>query len=291
MVIPKFLRSTLVMLSALVVSGCSYISLATVNLLSLGFDGKVVKDVEYGSMEMQKLDLYLPESMQEDSALPVIVFLHGGAWRDGNKGLYRFVGATLASRGFVVVVPDYRKYPQVVFPAFVEDAAAAIAWTFEVIEQYGGDPNRVFVSGHSSGAHMGALVLADQSYLADYDISPTQVSGFIGLAGPYSFTPQEQDIIEVFGDMQDYSPMQVDTYVDGNEPPMLLLHGLDDRTVGRINIERLQPALENANIEVTSRFYEDTDHTSILANFSAPYQAGSELLADMMEFIELHIRP
>lgn len=281
----------MVMLSALVVSGCSYISLATVNLLSLGFDGKVVKDVEYGSMETQKLDLYLPESMQEDSALPVIVFLHGGAWRDGNKGLYRFVGATLASRGFVVVVPDYRKYPQVVFPAFVEDAAAAIAWTFETVEQYGGDPNNVFVSGHSSGAHMGALVLANRSYLADYDISPMQVSGFIGLAGPYSFTPQEQDIIEVFGDMQDYSPMQIDTFVDGNEPPMLLLHGLDDRTVGRINIERLQPALENANIEVTSRFYKDTDHTSILANFSAPYQADSELLTDMMEFIELHIHP
>jgi len=278
------------MLSALFVSGCSYISLVTVNLLSLGFDGEVIKDVAYGDMEIQKADIYLPNQLEGDAALPVIVFFHGGAWRDGNKGLYRFVGTALASRGFVVVVPDYRKYPQVVFPAFIEDTAAAIAWAFTNIEQYGGDPDHLFVSGHSSGAHMGALVLADQRYLAEYEISPEQVSGFVGLSGPYSFTPQEEGIVEVFGDLDDYSPMQVDNFVDGNEPPMLLLHGLDDRTVGRINIERLQPVLESNNVEVISRFYPDTDHTSILANFSAPLQADSELINDMVEFMRAQMQ-
>lgn len=287
---PRSLRSVLVVLSALFVSGCSYISLATVNLLSLGFDGKMVKDIAYGDLATQKVDIYLPEQLQDVSQpMPVVVFFHGGAWRDGNKGLYRFVGATLASRGFVVVVPDYRKYPEVVFPVFIEDTAAVIAWTLENIGQYGGDPNHLFVSGHSSGAHMGALVLADQSYLAEYGISPEQISGFVGLSGPYSFTPREEDIIEVFGGMSDYSPMQVDTFVDGNEPPMLLLHGLDDRTVGRINIDRLQPVLEDNNVEVISRFYPDTDHTSILANFSAPFQADSELLQDMVDFMQAHM--
>lgn len=283
---PNSLRSAFVVLSALFVTGCSYISLATVNLLSLGFDGEVVKDVAYGNSGSQKVDIYLPEQLQGDSqSMPVVVFFHGGAWRDGSKGLYRFVGATLASRGFVVVVPDYRKYPEVVFPVFIEDTAAAIAWTLDNIGQYGGNPDHLFISGHSSGAHMGALVLTDQRYLAEYDISPDQVSGFIGLSGPYSFTPQEENIIEVFGDMTDYRPMQVDNFVDGGEPPMLLLHGLDDRTVGRINIDRLQPVLEDNGVEVTSRFYPDTDHTGILANFSAPYQADSELLQDMIDFM------
>lgn len=283
---PNSLRSAFVVLSALFVSGCSYISLATVNLMSLGFDGEVVKDVAYGNSGSQKVDIYLPEQLQGDSqSMPVVVFFHGGAWRDGSKGLYRFVGATLASRGFVVVVPDYRKYPEVVFPVFIEDTAAAIVWTLDNIGQYGGNPDHLFISGHSSGAHMGALVLADQRYLAEYDISPDQVSGFIGLSGPYSFTPQEEDIIEVFGDMTDYRPMQVDNFVDGGEPPMLLLHGLDDRTVGRINIDRLQPVLEDNGVEVISRFYPDTDHTGILANFSAPYQADSELFQDMIDFM------
>lgn len=277
------------MLTALVLSGCAYISLVTVNLLSLGFDGSVEKDIAYGDSDTQTLDIYMPESVDGSSqALPVVVFFHGGTWRDGDKKLYRFVAATLASRGYVAVVPNYRKYPEVVFPAFVEDAAAAIAWTLNNIDQYQGDPTSVFVSGHSSGAHMGALVLTDKSYLAEHDLSPSQISGFIGLSGPYSFTPQAQEVVEVFGDMEDYAAMQVDTFVDGTEPPMLLLHGEDDRTVGRINIERLQPVLEQNNVEVTSRFYPDTEHADILGNFSAPLQADSELLNDMIEFMQAH---
>ena len=137
---------------------------------------------------------------------------------------------------------------------------------------------------------MGALLLADRRYLAKYGQSSSQVRGFVGLAGPYSFTPREPDIVEVFGDLEDFSQMQVDTFLDGNEPPMFLLHGLDDQIVGRINIERVEAAAEKVGGDISSKYYPGLSHAGILGEFAAPLQEDSMLVSDMVDFFQTHSR-
>lgn len=266
--------------------GCASIQLAAVNLMALSFNSERIANLSYGPLAKQNLDIYRPDIASEMQPLPVVLFFHGGSWRDGSKNLYRFVAVTLAERGYLVVVPNYRKFPEVVFPAFVGDTAAAISWVIENADQYGGNPQSVFVMGHSSGAHMGALALADQRYLQSYAKQPNQVRGFIGLAGPYSFEPRAEDIVEVFAGLNDYSQMQVDTFVDGNEPKMLLLHGMDDSIVASFNSDRLKTALDEHQIESRQIFYQGIDHAGIIGEFAAPYEANSEVVADILAFIE-----
>ncbi|MDE2608299.1 MAG: alpha/beta hydrolase, partial [Burkholderiales bacterium] len=94
--------------------------------------------IAYGPLARQKLDIYAPLGATRPT--PVVVFFYGGNWDSGARGEYRFVGEALAARGITAVIADYRLYPQVVYPAFVEDSARAVAWTLAHIGSYGGDP-------------------------------------------------------------------------------------------------------------------------------------------------------
>jgi len=144
---------------------------------------------------------------------------------DGDKSYYRFVGSHLAKHGYVVVVPNYRTYPDVKFPTFVEDTAQAIAWVSENISQYGGDATRINLMGHSSGAHMAALVAADTRYLRAFDKMPAVINSVVGLSGPYDFTPREADLVDMFGPPENFPNMVVTNFIDGDEPPVFLLWG------------------------------------------------------------------
>ena len=150
-----------------------------------------------------------------EKQLDVVVFFYGGRWTYGAKEDYRFVAATFVKEGFVVVIPDYRKYPQVRFPVFVEDGAKALAWVSDHIVEWHGNPARIHVVGHSAGAHIGTLLTADARYLAEEgkDRSLT-IHDFAGLAGPYAFTPDEPDLEDMFGPPQNYPIMQVTTFID-----------------------------------------------------------------------------
>ena len=128
---------------------------------------KLKADVPYGSGSRQKLDIYLPASQLKSEA--VIVFLYGGSWRKGSKRDYRFVGQMLASQGYAVVIPDYRLFPEVIFPAFVEDAAAAISWVYKNRVGPGEPSNKIVLMGHSAGAHSAALLALDKTYLENVD--------------------------------------------------------------------------------------------------------------------------
>jgi len=139
----------------------------------------VVKDLSYGDQDWQKLNVY----PQQEQA-PVVVFIHGGGWYKGNKDQYHFVADALVRRGYVVVLPDYIKYPQGRFPTFIEDVALAIAWVKQNIATHGGNPSQVMLVGHSAGAHTGALLATDASYLNGVGLHPQDLLGFVGLAGP-----------------------------------------------------------------------------------------------------------
>ena len=252
----------------LMMSGCTHGAFTVANLPTHLVEMTVEHDLAYGPELPQKLDIYVPAD-PKDKQLDVIVFFYGGRWTYGAKEDYRFVAATFAKEGFIVVIPDYRKYPRVRFPVFVEDGAKALAWVYDHIAELHGDPTRIHVIGHSAGAHIGALLTADSHYLADEGKHRSLIiHDFAGLAGPYAFTPDEPDLEDMFGPPQNYPHMQVTTFIDGTQPPMLLLYGNRDRAVKLANLEKLEERITQRGGCVRARIYPDTDHTDLIGALS-----------------------
>lgn len=251
----------------------------------------VVQDQAYGPDQFQTLDLYIPAHPQ-GKALDVIVFIYGGRWTHGAKEDYRFVGTTLAERGFLVAIPDYRKYPLVRFPVFVEDGAKALAWVTNHIAEFRGNPTRIHLAGHSAGAHIGALLATDPHYLSgegkDRSLS---ILDFTGLAGPYAFTPDEPDLEDMFGPPSNYPNMQVTTFIDGTQPPMLLLYGDRDRSVKYANLQKLQQRIMERGGCVRSRIYHGADHTDLIGALSWWNPQHIPVVQDMTSFFEGCRRP
>ena len=142
-----------------------------------------------------RLDLYLPRGK---SNFPVVVLVHGGAWRRGDNrccGLYSAVGQFLASQGYGVVMPNYRLSPEVRHPAHITDVARAVAWTRACINEYGGDPERLYLAGHSAGGHLVSLLTTDEKYLAAEGLRPDILKGVLAVSGVYDLPPARQDVV------------------------------------------------------------------------------------------------
>ena len=189
-----------------------------------------------------------------------------------------------------MVIPDYRKYPQVKFPVFVEDSAKAVAWTKANIVAYGGDASRLFLLGHSAGAHIASLLVTDAHYLQAVGMKSAELRAFAGLAGPYAFTPDEKDLKDMFGPPENYPNMQAPTFVSGNEPPMLLLWGDADDAVGRFNLEKLQSAIQAKHGNVQSKIYPGIGHVEIVGAFSRIWRDKAPVLEDVDAFFKGRMR-
>jgi len=261
-------------------SGCA--RFAIVNAPVLSFEGEIVRDLRFSKAHGLALAVYRPPGAPGNA--PVVVFFHGGSWQSGDKDRYRFVGMTLAQNGIVTVIPDYRKYPDVVCPAFVENGADAVAWTAAEIARFGGDPAQIYLMGHSAGAHTAALLAADGRYLSRALVPPGTVKGVAGLAGPYDFTPEARRIEAIFGPPERYPLMQTAGFVDGSEPPMLLMHGAEDRTVSRRNLDRLAAALAASGICHRTILYDGLDHIDIVAALSWVYRDSAPVEGDLAAF-------
>jgi acetyl esterase/lipase len=179
----------------MVLTGCSPVRL--LNALTPDDTFHRTAGIAYGADPRQKLDVYMPRQPLEGA--PVVVFFYGGSWNSGDRGDYAFVGEALASRGIVAVLADYRLYPQVRYPLFLEDSAQAVAWTRAHIRAFSGNPQRLYLMGHSSGAYNAAMLALDPSLLGAVGMSSKDLSGWIGLAGPYDFLPiKNADVRPVF---------------------------------------------------------------------------------------------
>lgn len=267
------------MLLALLLGGCSKLYFGTLNVG--GPSPQVVRGITYG--QGQQLDLYLPAPSQRSA--PVLVFFYGGRWQDGARDDYAFVGERLAARGVLTVVADYRQWPEVRFPAFVEDAAQAVGWAHANVAAHGGDPARIFVGGHSAGAHLAALLGTDARYLDAVGLRPAQLGGVIGIAGPYDFLPlTDDDLQEIFGPREGWPSSQPINFVDGDEPPFLLQHGDDDLLVWPRNSVSLQAHLQRAGVPVELCRYPDIGHIRILA--ALRYPALAPVLGDLLAFVD-----
>jgi acetyl esterase/lipase len=265
-------------------SACS--PLTVLNDLMVSAEGwSVQRDLAYCGGERQRLDVYRPEGLRDPA--PVVVFYYGGAWSGGRKAWYRFVGEALTGRGYVVVIPDYRVYPEVRFPTFVEDAAAAFAWARANVAGFGGDPDRMFVMGHSAGAHIAALLVTDRSYLAAQGVSEGAVRGFIGLAGPYAIDPSRYSGTRpIFTTAASVPSTQPAGFVEGGEPPMLLLHGGDDTTVYPVNSFVLADRVRANGGSVRRIEYPHMGHIRILLELARPFRRDGGVLDEVAGFVD-----
>lgn len=243
-------------------------------------------DIAYGGNPRQKLDVYAPHDTAGAKLKPVVVFFYGGRWDSGDRADYRFAAEALTSQGIVTVVPDYRVYPEVRFPDFVHDAVAAVRWTKDNAARFGGDANRLYVMGHSAGAHIAALLTLDDEYLKRVGMRPRDLRGMIGLAGPYDFLPlTNETLTKIFGPEEERGRSQPVNYVNGANPPMLLLVGNQDTLVEPGNTTRLAAKIVSAGGPVQVVEFPEYGHADMVAKLAAPLRGNGDLLKAVADFV------
>lgn len=278
----SYLRSLSLLLLPILLSACS--AFDVINGLTGSSHYQQIADVPYGGLPRQRLDVFVPDAVSPDA--PMIVFFYGGGWREGNKADYEFVASALTRAGYIVALPDYRLYPDVRFPDFVEDGAQALALLQARASEYGADPDAVYVAGHSAGAHIAALLALDASYLARAGGDAARLRGLIGLSGPYDFLPlQDGYLVELFPEAQrkDSQPIR---FASDRAPAALLVHGTDDDTVEPGNSERLAAALRDHGVNVTLRLYDGVAHARVVAAMASPLSPLAPTVEDIVAFVE-----
>jgi acetyl esterase/lipase len=269
----------LLLLPAFLMAGCSVTDL----LNAAAPDDRVTRDQPYGSHLRQRYDLYQPATVTAET--PLIVFFYGGGWESGDRKDYRFVAATLADQGWLVAVPDYRLWPDVSYPVFLEDAAAAVARILADRKTSDADKHRpVFLVGHSAGAWMAVMLGLNPAPLTAAGVNPNRITGIAGLAGPYDFLPWSTERLRtIFRDGgRETQPIQ---YARADAPPVLLLHGLSDITVKPGNSERLAARLREQGAPVTLTLYPGVGHAPLIGAMAGPLRFLAPTLTDLSAFI------
>jgi acetyl esterase/lipase len=271
------------LLAAPLLAACS--PLRAISALSSTAHLEATQGVAYGAHPRQQLDLYVPERNGADTAAPIVVFFYGGAWQRGNRADYAFVGSFLAAQGIIAVIPDYRLYPEVGFPDFVHDGAAAVAWVTRNIADFGGDPSRIVLMGHSAGAHIAALLALDAHYLEQAGVSYQALEALIALAGPFDFAIDEGRLARIFAAAADSGASQPLNFVNADAPPALLLHGADDGVVEPANSRRLHRSLCEAGVDAELVIYPGVGHVRVMAALAPPLSfvgRSSDAVADFL---------
>ncbi len=266
-------------------SSCAKTGLHVINNFAKSGQFQTYKNISYGK---QKLNLYIPK---EKEVSATVIYFYGGCWgqcSSYNKDDYVFVAETLTKQGYAVVIPDYRKYPNVKIDAILDDAKAATLWTLRNKEKYGIKSDNVFVMGHSAGAHLAAMLVDDETILGD---KLNQINGFIGLAGPYDFYPfnvNDAYLFDLFDKKNNYYASQPIHFVNGNEPPHLLLQGRNDKKVFVHNAINLAAKLEQYQVDYELVVFDKMSHAKIIINLAKPFKNKAEVLPHIVDFIEKH---
>lgn len=252
---------------------------------------QLTRSIAYAAHSRHRLDICRPVNA---AGAPVIVFFYGGAWRSGNKAMYRYVAKALARRGYVAVMPDYRIYPEVRYPDFLDDAALAVRWVKDNAGNFGGDPRKLFLKGHSAGAHIAAMLTFDARWLQKVGLLPARdIAGLIGIAGPYDFLPLRDEVLKTIFGGADRPETQPIFHVAPGAPPALLLTGDRDRVVDGGNATRLAARLHAVGNTATVRTYWRVGHYLVVAALAPLIRALVPVLRDVDAFIAttLHAAP
>jgi acetyl esterase/lipase len=240
---------------------------------------RVARDVAFGAGPRQRLDIYAPRGAAANR--PVLVFFYGGNWDSGDKQDYGFAGRAFAELGYVTVVPDYAHSHERPWPAFMEDAGAALAWVDANIAEYGGDPARIVVAGHSAGAYIAAMLALDPRWgVAD------EIKALVGLSGPYDFLPLDSPVTtRTFGHAPDLPATQPVNHVHPGAPPLLLIAGEADTIVRPRNSAELAARIRRAGGEAELILYPGVSHTDPLKALARPFRRHAPVLRDIAAFL------
>jgi acetyl esterase/lipase len=281
MFLQRLTRCALVFASASL-AACSNLLFGVANAPTYVGSQLRAHDARYGPEPRQQLDVYAPEQVHD---APVVVFWHGGSWATGDKASYRFVGDALAKRGIVAVLPNYRLHPAVQFPAFMDDAALAIAWLREHARDYGGAADRIVLMGHSAGAQIATLLAYDPRYLDRVAVPVGSIKGVIGLSGPYALDPDSPLLRAIFARPYAHADWQPLAFAGMRSPPTLLLHGRRDDVVLPSHTERLRDALDAAGARVETEFYAQSGHAATVSSFAWLAPSRLPVLKRCVQFI------
>lgn len=282
-----FAASLTILLSLAILAGCAPVDMLNATIPTA--DLTIARDIAYGGDDRQRLDIYAPASPR--AHLPVVVFFYGGAWQTGQKSDYLFAAEAFAARGAVVVVPDYRVYPTVTFPGFLDDGARATAWVMKNIDKWGGDPNDVFLVGHSAGAYNAIMLALDDHYLEAAGASTRSLAGAVGISGPYDFLPLTRpDVKPIFEVVSDMTLTQPIRFARADAPPLLLLTGDADITVGPYNTEHLAARMRLVGGDVEQHIYPGIAHLGSVLALSPMFRWRAPVLEDIESFIGRHER-
>lgn len=273
----------------LTLGGCSVMGALAASTPAHG--ARIMQAIPYGQGPRHKLDVYAPP--QGAGSLPVVVFFYGGTWQMGDRKGYAFVGRALASKGFVAVVPDYRVYPDVNYPDFLRDSAQAVRWTRDHVAEYGGDPRRIFLMGHSAGAYNAVMLALDRRWLEEVGMEPqTDIRGALGLAGPYDFLPITDSKLKViFGPPSTWPATQPIAHADAKDPPLWLAVGDRDDVVDPGNSTRLAARVHQVGGRAEAKIYPSMTHKLLLGVFAGPFRFMAPVLRDAVAFMHAHEGP
>ncbi len=270
-------------LLAMFASACTPLMFGVANVPARFGDARRHDGIVYRSGERGRLDVYETDATGKR---PVVVFWYGGSWQDGDRQRYRFVGAALAEAGYVVILPDYRLYPKVRFPEFNSDAAQAVVWAHAHAAEYGGDPGKLFVMGHSAGAHIAASIALDGRYLRQAGGDPAWIRGLIGLSGPYVLKPNTAALNRIFAAPYGAADWQLQNFVTAAAPPALLVHGANDKLVYPSNSEELAARLRAVGVAAQAQVIAGIGHSDTVAALSIPVRRRAPTLALVRAFID-----
>lgn len=268
-------------LSLLAVTACSPLRVFNTVMPKDGGSRLVLSGAAFGADPRQKLDIYAPTTPSA-RPWPVIVFIYGGSWNSGIREGYGFVGRALASRGFLVAIPDYRLVPTVRYPAFLQDNAAAVHWVISHAGDYHGDPQRLVLAGHSAGAYNAAMLAYDPRWLG---ADRGAVRAMIGLAGPYDFLPSNlASVNAAFGSASDPADTQPINHIRPGAIPALLSTGDKDDLVAPKNSDTLAARLQAAGATVERLRYPRVGHVGLVTAIAEPFRGRAPVLEDMTNF-------
>lgn len=250
-----------------------------INTFTITRDLTVHKDLPYGEHARQKLDLYLPK---QRGIHPVLVFVHGGTWQKYRKDDFKFIGESFARAGYVTAVINYRLYPEVQYPAFVQDTVKALRWVKDRIAQYSGNPNRIFVMGHSAGGYNAVMSVVGTPFLEAEGLKSTDFKGVIGIAGIYDIPPLDG----IFAENTIRKEVMPVYQVRGDLPPFLLLSAGNDDLVMPENAIRLAKALQENSTPVETFTVPNLGHTDVLATLVRRVSGNFPVRDMILKFME-----
>jgi acetyl esterase/lipase len=234
------------------------------------------------------LDIFSPKDLPN---APVLFFIHGGGWTQDDKNTYPFLGRAFAQQGFVTVVINYRLTPEVVHPGHIQDVARAFAWVYKNISQYGGNATQVFVTGHSAGGHLAALLALNKRYLQAEGLSTDLIKGALPISGIYNVKthvdafPETKDVFTSDPDKQrDASPV---AHVSEKQPPFLICYAQSDLPTLDTQAMELAKLLQQKGTEAQLVMVPNVDHIGIIVSIGTPNDLMTELI---LRFVRAHLK-